>query len=124
MAEFPDAEAVVMAMLRPQGKTVNAIPPSDIVELPLIWVLRTGGGCDDDVTDRPLITVTVIHQTRPEAMSVATRCRDVILASGGTSVDGVLVDFAQEKTASVRRIDPMPKQPFFAATYQLSFRRQ
>ena len=99
-------------------------PPGAVCPFCRLPPFEEGGGCDDDVTDRPLITVTVIHQARPEAMALSTRCRDVILASGGTSVDGVLVDFAQEKTASVRRIDPMPKQPFFTATYQLSFRRQ
>lgn len=124
MVSFPDAEAVLLAMLDDLGYTCTFLPDQAQWEelAPIIAINRVGGGADT-ITDRPLIQVGVFAATRPRAWQVAGQCRDRILASGGTRVDGVLVDSARENQGVQQFPDLNPDNKFVASTYQLSFRR-
>lgn len=124
MVSYPDAEAVVLSMLDEFGYTCTFLPDKKEWEelAPIIAVNRVGGG-SDGITDRPMIQVGVFANTRSEAWLVAGKCRDKILASGATRVDGVLVDSARESQGVQQFPDLNPDNKFVASTFQLSFRR-
>jgi hypothetical protein len=118
---FPDAEAVVMALLEHLAPTVTATPAD--LQPPLIRVQRVGGS-DDHVTDRPRVEIACYGTNRTQAWGLAEACRTVILASPRTTVAGVLVDTA--------RTDNPPTQVPYAtsedtrrvvAYYRLAWRR-
>ncbi|MFC8182403.1 hypothetical protein ACFULT_26325 [Rhodococcus sp. NPDC057297] len=131
MVSFPDVELVLLSLLDEFGYTCTFLPddkdpvsglPMWKTLLPVIAVNRVGGGTDG-ITDRPLVQVGVFADTRQQAWSVSGQCRNKILASGGTRVDGVLVDSARESQGVQQFPDLNPDNKFVASTFQLSFRR-
>lgn len=128
---WPDPEAVVMELLSSVAATVQTLPP-DLTELstPVIRVLRIGGN-DDGITDAPLMSVECFG-TGPdgydEARRMAEDCRQIILASGCTTVtvDGaaVLIDAARTATGPTELPYANPDLRRKPATYQLWFRRR
>lgn len=124
MVSYPDAEMVLLSMLEEFGYTCTFLPDqAQWAELaPIIAVNRVGGGADL-ITDRPLMQVGVFAETRQQAWFVAGQCRNKILASGGTRVDGVLIDAARESQGVQQFPDLNPDNKFVASTFQLSFRR-
>jgi hypothetical protein len=102
---FPDAETIVMDLLTQVAPTVTATPAD--VTPPLIRVHRVGGS-DDGITDFPRMEIACYGTDRPQAWQLAEQCRQVILGSYATEVDGVLIDSA--------RTDNPPTQVPYATT--------
>ncbi|MBB5154958.1 hypothetical protein [Saccharopolyspora phatthalungensis] len=102
---FPDAETVVMTLLEQVAPTVTATP-ADLTP-PLIRVNRVGGS-DDRITDFPRVEVACYGLDRAQAWQLAEQCRQVILGSIRSRVDGVLIDDA--------RTDNPPTQVPYATT--------
>lgn len=126
---FPDAEEVVMALLRQApalGKTVQTLP-EQITEV-TIRVLRVGGG-DDGITDRALMDVSVFAATYQQARTVAEQVRQRMLAAGGTKVatgtypGGVLIDRCVTATGPQEIPYDNPDLRRKPATYQVELRR-
>ncbi|GAA0632173.1 hypothetical protein GCM10010174_61470 [Kutzneria viridogrisea] len=122
---YPDAEAVVMAMLAGIAPTVTATPAD--ISTPLIRVQRVGGS-DDRVTDYPRIEVCVFYPVAQDgdtaaAWAMAEQCRQTILAARCTVVAGALCDNAT--TATPPQLLPWdnPNLRRIAATFVLAFRR-
>ncbi|MFK0249281.1 hypothetical protein ACIQUM_31670 [Amycolatopsis azurea] len=105
MPPFPDAETVLLALLEPLAPTVTATP-ADLVP-PLIRVQRVGGS-DDGITDYPRMEIACYGKDRAQAWQLAEQCRQLVLGSVRTYVDGVLIDNA--------RTDNPPTQVPYATT--------
>lgn len=121
---FPDAEQVVIDLLKQFGHACTFLPPKEkfAESLPIIWISRTGGS-RDAITDRPIVQVAVFTHARSESWRIADDCREAILAAGGTRVNGVLIDTTREVTAVTALPDIDPQNRMVQATYALSFRR-
>lgn len=89
LPQFPDIERVVMDLLRPEGLTVTST--GETVPAGTIEIQRIGGP-DDGITDRPRVQVTAYGSTRPNAWDIIEKCRQRVLASGGTLVSGQYVN--------------------------------
>lgn len=125
LAPFPDAEAIVMAMLAEIAPTVTATPAQ--ITAPLIRIQRVGGA-NDFFTDYPRIEVCVFYPVAAEgdttaAWTMAETCRQVVLASRCTTVSGALVDNAVTVTPVQQVPWDDPNVRRIAAIYQLAFRR-
>lgn len=123
--DFPDAEEVVCTLAEPFGYACTALPEGvDLAELmPIILVARNGGPTDG-ITDRPVLQVGVMAQTRAKAWQVAGKLRDALLGSPGTAPVDVQVDSAREITGVSQLPDLDPMNRLVEATYVLSFRRK
>jgi hypothetical protein len=103
---FPDAELVMMDLVRGLATVVTATPAT--ITPPLIRVERVGGA-DDGITDRPRIRAVCYGATRPLAWALARNVTALVGASGGQLVTGpntvaeypggVLIDLARTATA-------------------------
>lgn len=125
---FPDAEKVMIALAAPFGYACQTLPLGadgkfDRSKMPIIWVARTGGA-RDDITDRPLLQIGVLADTRADATRIGEDVRDAVLASGGSRAGGALIDTAREVTGVQELPDIDPLNRLIQASYQLSFRRQ
>ena len=131
--QFPDAEAVAVALLTPIVPAVTALPPGWEQNLPIMQVNRIGGNCDD-VTDVARLQLAIWHNSRAEVWQIAKAVRAAVLASGGETVDGVmnygepvdgvLIDTASEAVAGQQLPGFSPDDRRVIATYQLAFREQ
>lgn len=125
LAPYPDAELVMLDLLRPTGKTVTA---TDAVIAVKTIVVQRVGGTDDGVTDRPIVQVTCLAPTRAEAWAMARQVQQVVLAAGGTAVSGQYVtDVFIDSTRTVTPPDQLPDRNVnlrpVAAQYRLGLRR-
>lgn len=118
---WPDAEAVALDILTPTGATVVTATDENL-EPPVIQVARIGGS-DDGVTDRPRVEVEVFGGTRAQAWQLTEECRQLIHATSGTTVNGVLCDRAVTETPAQGLPYPNPDVRRVVATYRLDFRR-
>ncbi|RDI65759.1 phage tail termination protein [Nocardia pseudobrasiliensis] len=124
MATFPDAEIVLLALLDDLGWTCTALPdPAEWPTLmPIIAVNRIGGGCRDGITDRALMSVVVVADTRAKAWASAHRVRERILSAGATKAGGVLIDYTDEEVGNTQEPDLNSDNRFVESTYWISFR--
>lgn len=124
LGDFPDAEAVGMALLGPVGSCVQTTPPE--ITGRVVQVIRVGGA-DNGITDEPLLHVACYSTTYDDARAAAEQARQIILAAGGTSVtvDGrpVLIDSARTATAPAETPLDNPDLRRKTATFQLTYRR-
>lgn len=131
--QFPDTEAVAVALLNPIVPAYTMLPEGWENTLPVLQVNRVGGSCDD-VTDTARLQVAIWASDRAAAWHLASQVRHAILESGntavdgvknyGTLVDGVLIDSASESVAGQQVPDLHPDDRRVIATYQLAFREQ
>ncbi|WP_433662449.1 hypothetical protein ACQPW1_10025 [Nocardia sp. CA-128927] len=124
---FPDSEVVAMALLEDLGWTCTALPdPQEWPRLaPIIAVNRIGGGVSrDGVTDRALVAVVVVDDTRPKAWRTAHQVRNRILAASATKVGGVVIDATEEEIGTVQTPDLSSDNRFIESSYWFSFRPQ
>lgn len=130
---YPDANAVVKALLADLAPAVLAIPND--FDPPLIVVKRVGGQPDpDDITDFPIMLVQVYGADYPSAQAlmgqVQTRIltaalTEVTLVDSANNVTGtVLVDSAGIHVGEQELPDVYPDERRITATYQFGFRRQ
>ncbi len=124
MATFPDAEIVLLALLDDLGWTCTALPdPAEWPALmPIIAVNRIGGGCRDGITDRALMSVVVVADTRAKAWASAHQVRERILSAGATKAAGVLIDYTDEEVGNTQEPDLNSDNRFVESTYWISFR--
>lgn len=117
---WPDAEAVMVALLDPIAPADTVLSPAS--PLPCIQVNRVGG-TDDGITDRPVVQVAVFAATRAQAWALAEQVRRAVLGVAGSLVGGVLVDDARTAVGhqQIPEIDPEDRRVI--STYQLSFRQ-
>lgn len=126
-SDFPDAEAVFMALLQPVARSVQTLP--DEITGPMFRVLRIGGP-DDGVTDNPLMSVEAFDTTYAGAKAIAEEGRQVILAAGcsAVTVSGfpkpVLIDATRTATAPTELPYANPELRRKPASYQAWLRRQ
>lgn len=118
---FPDAEAVLLALLESIAPTVTATPANLVP--PLIRVQRVGGS-DDGLTDYPRMEIVCYGKDRAQAWQLAEKCRQLVLGSARRRVGAVLIDSA--------RTDNPPSQVPYATSddvrrvlshYRLTWRR-
>ncbi|CAM4323280.1 hypothetical protein NONI108955_20795 [Nocardia ninae] len=124
---FPDVELVCLSLLADLGYTCTALPDGDewSLKFPLIAINRIGGGVDaDGITDRALVAIVVVEDTRPKAWSAAGRVRQRMLAAGGTEVGGILIDSVEEAIGNTQVPDITEDNRFVDASFFLSFREQ
>lgn len=124
---FPDAELVTMSLLDDLGWTCTALPdPEQWPSLmPIIAINRIGGGVTrDGITDRALIAVVVVEETRPKAWQSAAKVRARIASAGCTEVDGILIDTTDEETGTAADPNLGSDNRFVEQTFWLSFRQQ
>ena len=121
LAPFPDAEAVVIDLLEPVAPGYTELPDNFTPDA--IRVTRTGGS-DDGITDYALVEVTSFGSSRARAWQMDGAVRQWILAAGGTSVNGVLVDLTRTATPSQQLPDPREDLRVVTSSYRLAFRRQ
>ncbi|WP_405159839.1 hypothetical protein OG203_25685 [Nocardia sp. NBC_01499] len=116
---WPDAEAVMVALLDPIAQTDTVMTPA--TKVPFIQVNRVGG-TDDGITDRPVVQVAVFGATRAQAWALAEEVRHAVRAAAGSMVGGVLVDDTRTALGhqQIPEIDPDDRRVI--STYQLSFR--
>lgn len=118
---YPDAESVVTEIL-------SSVTPVVVTELqsdfppPAVQVQRTGGS-DNGITDRPTIEVTSYGGTRAEAWQLDEKCRQLILAAGGTVRAGSLIDSTRTATPAQQLPDPRDDLRIVTSSYRLSMRR-
>jgi hypothetical protein len=126
LAPFADIEDVVMALLATVAPTVT-IPPPNFTP-PLVQVSRVGG-VDDGLTDRPLVYVACYGRTYPLTKTMAEQCRQIILASAGTSVPltgyphGVCIDAATTVAPPAELPSDNAEMRRKTASYRLELRR-
>ncbi|MGW5267254.1 phage tail termination protein [Rhodococcus sp. NPDC003994] len=124
---FPDVEQVLVDLLTPITYTCTALPedPKKLAQLePLIWARRTGGGIDrDQIADNAVVQLTIFARKRSVAQTLAGRARTAVLNAGGTKVNGVLVDTADEVTGVLEIPDIDPLNRTVTVAFRLSFRR-
>jgi len=122
---FPDAEAIVMALLEGiTGTPCVTVTPDNLDDVvPVIQVNRTGGN-DDGITDFPRITVAVFDNRRQPAWDLAETCRQALLGSVRTKVDGTLIDNVRTDTDPQQVPDSNPNIRKVTATYRLAMRRK
>ena len=121
LSPFPDAEAVVIDLLEPVAPGYTELPHD--FDPDAIRVTRTGGS-DDGVTDYALVEVTSFGSSRARAWQMDGEVRQLVLAAGGTAVNGVLVDYTRTATPSQQLPDPRDALRVVTSSYRLAFRRQ
>lgn len=120
---YPDANTVLMALLGDLAPTVIAVPNN--FEPPLIFVRRIGGQPDaDDVTDYPVVSVSVYGADYPSAQALMASVQVRILSAPLTEVNGVLIDSSGIHVGEQEVPDVYPDDRRITATYQLGWRRQ
>jgi hypothetical protein len=130
---FPDANAVLINMLRDIAPTVLR-PPAEFVP-PLIQVKRVGGQSDpEDVTDFPIMLISCYGRNWGEAQDLLSKVQVRILTSPLTEVPvldpqgnvtgRVLVDSAAIHVGEVELPGEWPDDRRLNATFQLGWRRQ
>lgn len=121
LPEFPDIQAIAVALLTPLAPTVFA-RPSEITP-PLIQVFRAGGG-DDGLTDYPRLEVQTFGGSYTEGIKLAEGARQYILASEATQVSGCVIDWARTETGPVYVEYGDPGIDRYVASYTLALRRR
>lgn len=107
---------------------LSSVTPVVVTELqtdfpaPAVQVQRTGGS-DNGITDRPTVEVTSYGGTRAEAWQLDEKCRQLILAAGGTVHAGSLVDSTRTATPAQQLPDPRDDLRIVTSSYRLSMRR-
>ncbi|MGW4371050.1 phage tail termination protein [Nocardia takedensis] len=98
--EFPDFEQVLVDLLGPVATTLTALPATGALitaDLPFLWVRLISGNTDvNEITYHAKVRVVAVDVTRADAQQLASRARVAVLATPGTSVNGVLIDWAEE----------------------------
>jgi hypothetical protein len=141
--EFPLWEHFLSDLLTPIAHTTNTLPATaDAVAaaLPMYWARRVGGGVDKDgITDTAHVQVVAFASIRDQAQMLAMQARDALLCAPGQSVNGVVIDWAEEIPAigiktwpvTVHRTDGFTEFPdldplneMFEVAFSLDARRQ
>lgn len=123
--QYPDAEAVMCALLEPIAPTCTFLPDDWEENLPVIQVNRVGGGVDvDDVTDTARLQVAVWAGDRATVWALAARIRGAVTQSGGTAPGGILIDRGSEAIAGQQVPDIDPDDSRVISTFHLEFRKQ
>lgn len=131
LANWPDAEDVVMSLLGTMSPPVDATTSTDIdlaEQVPIVRVTRIGGE-DDGISDRPLVELAVFHSTYDEARKLAESVRQFVLASPCTKVPtedipaGVLIDNASTVTPPARAAYDNPALAMKVLTIRFVWRR-
>lgn len=126
---WPDAEAVVMALLAPVAPTWQSTPEE--ITSALIQVAQTGGE-DDGITDAPIVTVVtygVGDTGYDQAKAMGEQCRQILLAAAGTAVEvpgypePVLIDSVATASSPMEVPETNPDLRQKVSTYQLTLRR-
>ncbi|MGW5435590.1 phage tail termination protein [Nocardia asteroides] len=109
--EFPDFERFLVDLLSPIETATTTLPATGdqvVAQFPFCWVRQVGGSTDiNEITYTAKVRVTAAAADRAGAQALAARARVAILASPGKSVNGVLVDWAEEMTpAEVKYFPP------------------
>lgn len=119
---WPDAELVVLDLLETTGVSPVTATDEELAP-PVIQVMRLGGS-DDGITDRPRIEVDCFGGTRAQAWQLAEQCRQLILAAGGTAVNGTLIDRSATETPVQQVPYGNPDVRRVQAIYRLDLRRK
>ncbi|MFD4357890.1 hypothetical protein ACFWPX_35480 [Nocardia sp. NPDC058518] len=109
--EFPDFERFLVDLLAPIATTLTTLPASGdlvVAQYPFFWVRQIGGSTDiNEITYTAKVRVTAVASDRAGAQTAAGQARVSLLSSPGKSVNGVLVDWAEEMTpAEVKYFPP------------------
>lgn len=121
LAQYPDAEQVVLDLLSTVATTVSALPPG-VLAAPLIEVSRRGGSTDL-VTDTATVVIQCYAPTRQAAWANALQCVQVILAARRQAVNGVLIDATGIPIGPQQIPYDDPNLRRVAFTARLTFRR-
>lgn len=129
---WPDPERVVGSIVRPLVGHDAHIGNFLIVEydeqvgdqdMPFITVRERGGVIDDDdFTSYPNVEVSCWGKTRAVARSTMSEATRLVLQSGGTEVDGVLVDSAEDITGAEEPVLENPDDRCLTKMFRLGFR--
>lgn len=126
--EFPDWEQVAVDGLTPIIYTCSTLPPTDELlqaALPLIQARRIGGKLDmNAITDTAIMSFVVYSLKRSQAQQIATQIREAVLAWPGTAVNGVLVDWAEERIGNQEIADLDQLNRTVEVCFRLDARRQ
>lgn len=109
--EFPDFEHFMVDLFTPIGSTATALPATGTelqAKMPFLWVRLASGSTDvNALIYTAKVRVTAVAATREAAQLLAARARETLLNAPGKSVNGVLVDWAEEAApADVKYFPP------------------
>lgn len=129
---WPDPEKVVGTIVRPlvgHDAHVGNFLVVDYDEQigdqdqPFITVRERGGVIDqDDFTSYPNVEVSCWGKTRSVARNTMSEATKLVLQSGGTEVNGVLVDSAEDITGSEEPVLENPDDRVLTKMFRLGFR--
>lgn len=128
LGEFPDWEQVAIDGLTPITYTCSTLPPTDEklqAALPLIQARRIGGKLDvNAITDTAVMSFMVFALKRSQAQRIATQVREAVLSWPGTTINGVLVDWAEERIGNQEIMDLDQLNRVVEVCFRLDARRQ
>lgn len=126
--EFPDFEHVLVDLLTPIAYACQTLPPSAellAAALPLLWVRRDGGGLDfNQITDTANMRVIAMSDQRAVSWRIARQAREAILSCPGLSINGALIDWAEEITGQLEIGDLDPLRRDVEVAFRMLGRRQ
>lgn len=120
LSAFPDAEDIGLELLAPAGPTRLTTPST--LTTPLI-VVRHTGGVSDWITDIPRLQVEAFGSSHRQAVDLAERCRQLILASPATGAAGTSIDRAWVESSPSYMDYGVQNIHWHVATYRLAYRR-
>jgi len=128
LAPYPDAELVMMDLLKPVAAPGTTVTHTDENLVPPYILVQRIGGPDDGVTDHAIIQISTFGSTRPQAWSLYRDVQQVILAACGTAVSGdfvtdVLIDYTETISSGKQIPYPNPDIRFIVAEYRVDLRR-
>lgn len=116
---YPDAETVVCALLADIAPTVTY--RTETTPKPYIFVRRVGGS-EDGVTDRPLMRIETLGESRAESNTLMSQVRTRILNAGCTNAGGALIDATAEVSGGQQAPYFNPEDRNIVSSYRFSFR--
>jgi len=133
--DYPDPEKVVGAILRPAVENDFDIGNFLVVDFEQVEEYigntdrlfvtvreRGGSGIADDFTNYPNVEVSCWGKSRSVARNGMDQVLKLVLQSGGTEVDGVLVDSAEDVTGAEEPVLENPDDRCLTRMFQLGFR--
>lgn len=118
--DWPDVEAVAMALLATLAPTGTATPPN--LAGPFIAIRRAGGPADL-ITDRPRLVLDCFGSDRPSAWALARQVQQAVIAAGNKTIAGALIDTAAVRVGLQEIPYGNPNLRRVSGQYELTFRR-
>lgn len=116
---YPDAETVVCALLADIAPAITY--RTEKTPKPYIFVRRVGGS-EDGVTDRPIMRIETLGESRAESNTLMAQVRSRILNAACATAGGALIDATTEVAGGQQAPYFNPEDRNIVSSYRFSFR--